>query len=77
MSVIAGKAQQGRELAAQVISTLENTATTEWEWATLAEAYLLTKNKDKAIVAFTKARQLIATDWGKVCNRLGQSVKRV
>ncbi|MCC6835316.1 MAG: DUF4071 domain-containing protein [Cytophagales bacterium] len=72
MSVIAGKAQQGRELAAQVISTLENTATTEWEWATLAEAYLLTKNKDKAIVAFTKARQLIATDWGKVLSVYNQ-----
>ena len=71
MSVIAGKAQQGRELAAQVISKLE-TATTEWEWATLAEAYLLTKNRDKALTAFTKARQLIANDWGKVLSVYNQ-----
>lgn len=72
MSVIAGKAQQGRELATQVISKIENTATTAWEWATLAEAYLLTKNRDKAIVAFTKARQLIANDWGKVLSVYNQ-----
>jgi hypothetical protein len=71
MSVIAGKAQQGRELATQVISKLE-TATTEWEWATLAEAYLLTKNRDKALAAFTKARQLIANDWGKVLSVYNQ-----
>jgi tetratricopeptide (TPR) repeat protein len=71
MSVIAGKAQQGRELATQVISKLE-TATTEWEWATLAEAYLLTKNRDKALPAFTKARQLIANDWGKVLSVYNQ-----
>jgi tetratricopeptide (TPR) repeat protein len=71
MSIIAGKAQQGRELATQVISKLE-TATTEWEWATLAEAYLLTKNRDKALTAFTKARQLIANDWGKVLSVYNQ-----
>lgn len=72
MSVIAGKAQQGRELATQVISKLESTATTSWEWATLAEAYLLTKNRDKAIAGFTKARQLIANDWGKVLSVYNQ-----
>lgn len=72
MSVIAGKAQQGRELATQVISKLESTATTAWEWATLAEAYLLTKNRDKAIAGFTKARQLIANDWGKVLSVYNQ-----
>lgn len=72
MSVIAGKSQQGRELAAQVISKLETTATTEWEWATLAEAFLLTKNRDKALTAFTKARQLIANDWGKVLSVYNQ-----
>jgi len=72
MSVIAGKAQQGRELAAQIIAKLDNTATSEWEWATLAEAYLLTKNRDKAIPAFTKARQLIANDWGKVLSVYNQ-----
>lgn len=66
MSVIAGKTQQGRELATRIISQLENTASTEWEWASLAEAYMLTKNRDKALAAYSKARQLVGTDWGKV-----------
>lgn len=66
MSVIAGKTQQGRELANRIISQLEKTASSEWEWASLAEAYLLTKNRDQAVAAYSKARQLIGTDWGKV-----------
>jgi tetratricopeptide (TPR) repeat protein len=72
MSVIAGKAQQGRELATELILKLENTAANEWEWATLAEAYLLTKNRDNAISAFTRARQLITNDWGKVLSVYNQ-----
>ncbi len=66
MSAIAGKAVQGREIAASVIELIEPTATSVWEMATLGEAYLLTKNRDRSVEYYIKARQLAGNDWGKV-----------
>lgn len=66
MSAIAGRALQGREIATTVISLLDGKATTLWEMATLGEAYLLTKNRDRSVEYYIKARQLAGNDWGKV-----------
>ncbi|MBP9927018.1 MAG: DUF4071 domain-containing protein [Cyclobacteriaceae bacterium] len=66
MSAIAGRAVQGREMAAQVISKLESQASSVWELATLGEAYLLTKNRDRSVEYYIKARKLVGNDWGKV-----------
>lgn len=66
MSAIAGRAVQGREIATRVISKLESKATSLWELATLGEAYLLTKNRDRAVEYYIKARKLVGNDWGKV-----------
>lgn len=66
MSAIAGKAVQGREIAAAVIALIESQANSLWEMATLGEAYLLTKNRDRSVEYYIKARQLAGTDWGKV-----------
>jgi tetratricopeptide (TPR) repeat protein len=66
MSAIAGRAVQGREIAALVISELESQANSVWELATLGEAYVLTKNRDRAVEYYIKARKLVGNDWGKV-----------
>jgi tetratricopeptide (TPR) repeat protein len=66
MSAIAGRALQGREIATTVISLIGDKATTLWEMATLGEAYLLTKDRDRSVEYYIKARQLAGNDWGKV-----------
>ncbi len=66
MSAIAGKAVQGREIASAVIALIESTANSVWEFATLGEAYLLTKNRDRSVEYYIKARQSAGNDWGKV-----------
>ncbi|MEQ1587573.1 MAG: TRAFs-binding domain-containing protein [Cyclobacteriaceae bacterium] len=66
MSAIAGKAVQGREIASAVIALIESTANSVWEFATLGEAYLLIKNRDRSVEYYIKARQAAGNDWGKV-----------
>ncbi len=66
MSAIAGKAIQGREIATEVINQIGEESLGFWELATLAEAYLLIKNRERSIEFYIKARQLAGNDWGKV-----------
>jgi len=66
MSAIAGKAMQGREIANSVIALIDESTAGFWELATLGEAYLLIKNRDRCVEYYVKARQLAANDWGKV-----------
>lgn len=66
MSAIAGKVAQGREIAQAVIQSMNVQTTSLWEQATLAEAYLLTKNRELAIEYYIKARKSAGKDWGKV-----------
>jgi len=66
MSAIAGRAMQGREMASAVIALIGESSNDFWELATLAEAYLLIKNRERSIEYYVKARQLAANDWGKV-----------
>ena len=65
MSVIAGRAMQGREIANSVIELIGNSIGF-WELATLGEAYLLIKNRERCVEHYIKARQLAGNDWGKV-----------
>lgn len=66
MSAIAGKVAQGREIAQAVIQGMDLAAPSVWEQATLAEAFLLTKNRDQSIEYYIKARKSAGKDWGKV-----------
>lgn len=66
MSTIAGRAVQGREIANSVIASIENSASSLWELATLGEAYLLIKNRERSVEYYVKARKLAGNDWGKV-----------
>jgi tetratricopeptide (TPR) repeat protein len=66
MSAIAGRAMQGREIANSVISLIGEKQEGIWELATLGEAYLLTKNRERCVEYYIKARKLAGNDWGKV-----------
>jgi len=66
MSTIAGRAVQGREIATSVISLIGETSVGFWELATLGEAYMLVKDRERSIEYYIKARQVAGNDWGKV-----------
>ena len=66
MSIIAGKAVKGKEIANELIKRLSETSSDFWELATLAEAHLLVKDKSKAMALYFQLRQLADSDWGKI-----------
>lgn len=66
MSVIAGDARKGREIAQGIIDTLKQKENDLWENATLGEAFLLLKDTPKAKEYYSKAREMAGIDWGKV-----------
>lgn len=66
MSVLAGQARRGKELAQMVLNELKDPDNDFWEAATRAEALLLLKERGQSEVAYKKARQLAGSDWGRV-----------
>ena len=72
MSVLAGQVGKGRELAKEVIALLTSTTPDFWETVTLAEAYLLSKEREKAIDHYFKAKKMAGTDWGKISSAYNQ-----
>ncbi|MBL7871692.1 MAG: DUF4071 domain-containing protein [Cyclobacteriaceae bacterium] len=66
MSAMVMQSGKGKELAREVIALLKPDTTDFWELATLGEAYLLLKNKEKSIEYYLTARSAAGTDWGKV-----------
>lgn len=66
MSAIAGQVAKGREIATEVINQLPEHPTDFWEQVTRGEALLLTKEREKAVVAYLEARKMAGTDWGKI-----------
>lgn len=66
MSAIAGQVSKGREIASEVIKLMEQPPADFWHQVTLAEAYLLTKDREKALSAYFEAKKMAGTDWGKV-----------
>lgn len=72
MSAIAGQVSKGREIAAEVIRHIANPPGDFWQQVTLAEAYLLTREREKAISAYIEAKQMAGTDWGKISSVYNQ-----
>ncbi len=66
MSAIAGQVSKGREIAVEVIRQIPQPPADFWQQVTLAEALLLTKDRDKAIAAYIDAKKMAGTDWGKI-----------
>lgn len=66
MSAMVMQSVKGKELAREVIALLRPDTKDFWELATLGEAYLLLKDKEKSIEYYLSARSSAGTDWGKV-----------
>jgi len=72
MSAMMMQAGKSREIAQQVISIIEPDSTDFWELATLGEAYMLLKDRQKSIDYYIKARKVAGTDWGKITSVYNQ-----
>lgn len=66
MYAISGSISKAKELAAEIIARLSPESTDAWELASIAEAYLLLKEKDKAIEFYLRCRNSLGSDWGKI-----------
>ena len=66
MSIIAGKAVKGKEIAGELITKLSEESPDFWEVATLAEAHLLKRDKAKSMALYFQLLQQAGDDWGKV-----------
>ena len=66
MSIMIGRASEGRKIAQSLIKFLENNCSDFWQKATLAEAYLLDKQRSKATEWFLNVRKEAKYDWGIV-----------
>ncbi|MBL7845994.1 MAG: DUF4071 domain-containing protein [Cyclobacteriaceae bacterium] len=66
MSAISGQVSKGREIAAEVIQLIGQSPNDFWQQVTLAEALLLTRERDKSVAAYFEAKKMAGTDWGKI-----------
>ncbi|MBK5278120.1 MAG: DUF4071 domain-containing protein [Bacteroidia bacterium] len=66
MSIIAGKAAKGKEIAGELINKLSESSSDFWEVATLAEAHLIKRDKTKAMSLYFQVIQMAGDDWGKI-----------
>lgn len=65
MSAMAGQASRGREIATEVITLLQEATDDFWKLATLGEAFMLTKNRQKSVEHFIQARKHAGNDGEK------------
>src|SRR5262245_50743961 len=72
MSVLAGQSGRGKEIAREIIAMLNPATDDFWERVTLAEAYLLCSEREKAINSYLMAGKMAATDWGKINSAYNQ-----
>jgi hypothetical protein len=66
MSAILMQSSKSKELAKQIIGQLQDSARNYWEVATLAEAYLLIKERQRALDTYASARKMAGSDWGPI-----------
>lgn len=72
MSAIAGQVTKGREIAGEVLKIINIQSNDFWQQVTLAEAYLLTKEREKSLAAYFEAKKMAGTDWGKISSVYNQ-----
>ncbi|MEP6734902.1 MAG: TRAFs-binding domain-containing protein [Chryseolinea sp.] len=66
MSMLAGNARRGKEIAQEVLTILKHSDTDFWEAATQGEAFFILKDRAKSEDAYRRARAMAGTDWGKI-----------
>ena len=72
MSAIVMQGSKARAIAQEVISLIDPSTMDFWELATLGEAYLLTKQKDRSVAAYLSARKAAGNQWGKITSVYNQ-----
>lgn len=66
MSAVGMQASKSKTLAKEVIALIDEATEDFWELATLGEALLLIREKDRSVQAYTKAKKVAGSDWGKI-----------
>jgi len=66
MSKLTGNVKVSKEIANQLIISLESQKRDYWQEATLAEAYLLIKNTEMATQHYIHAHELMRNNWGAI-----------
>lgn len=66
MSAMVMQSSRSKVLAREVTELIAPSTNDFWEVATLAEAALLLKDKERASDLYVRARKLAGTDWGRV-----------
>ncbi|MDH5367656.1 MAG: TRAFs-binding domain-containing protein [Cyclobacteriaceae bacterium] len=68
MSKITGGYKIAKEIAQQLVDMLLPIARNNWQEASLAEAYLLLKDVDKATEHYIRTREMLKNNWGDVAS---------
>lgn len=72
MSAMLMQGSKAKELSRKVIDLINPQTTDFWELATLGEAHLLIKEKEKSMAYYMAARKEAGTDWGKITSVYNQ-----
>lgn len=72
MSAMVMQAARAREVATKVVAGIEAETQQFWELATLGEAYLLLKDRERALNYYVQARRVASADWGKIMSVYNQ-----
>lgn len=72
MSAIAGSMSKAKEIARELIARLDPLSADVWELASLAEAFMLIREKERAVELYLQCRHLLGFDWGKVSSVFNQ-----
>lgn len=72
MSAMLMQSSKAKELSRKVIELINLQTTDFWELATLGEAHLLIKEKEKSFAYYMAARKEAGTDWGKITSVYNQ-----
>ncbi len=72
MSARLMQSSKAKELSRTVVEVINPATTDFWELATLGEANLLIKERDKSMAYYVAARNQATTDWGKVTSVYNQ-----
>lgn len=63
MHAISGSMSKAKEIARELVLLLNPESDNPWELASLAEALLLIREKEKAVELYLRCRHLIGSDW--------------
>ena len=72
MYAMSGSMAKAKEIARELVPLLNTASENPWELASLAEALLLLREKEKAVEVYLRCRHLIGSDWGKVSSVYNQ-----